>query len=106
MLADLSPLMTETVQHWMPPLRDIHGRETSRGHTNHLARVTYSPGDRIGVASRENSADAAATVWLVDHPRTIAIGDVFKLSTGDTLKAIRIERRTIGGGVLSKVYLS
>lgn len=106
MLPELLPLMTDTVQHWLPPVRDIVGNETSVGHTEHRARVIDSPGKALGKASQTSMPDAAATVWLIDHPRAIAIGDVFKLPLGELLKVARVERRAIAGGVLHKVYLT
>jgi hypothetical protein len=106
MLADLLPLMTGTVQHWQTPVRDVFARVIGTEFSEHRARVIYSPGSVIAAASRQNMADAAATVWLIDHPRPIAIGDTFKLPAGETLKAVRVERRATAGAVLSKVYLS
>ncbi|QQV75874.1 hypothetical protein H5J25_09615 [Sphingomonas aliaeris] len=100
--------MTDQVQHWKDPLRDVFGKASDvRGFTEHSARIVFTPGVRLGEASRQNVPDAAATIWLFDHPRPIAIGDTFMLvSSGDVLKAIRIERRAIAGAALTKVYLS
>lgn len=124
MLADLLPLMTDTVRHWRGPARDLFGRQTivppSELHigngisilpgvgaiTEHRARVTYAPGSMKGQASRESIADAAATVWLIDHPHPIAIGDTFELPDAATLKVARFERRVLPNGVLHKVYLT
>lgn len=104
---DLTPLLTDRVEHWLPPRRDIHGREISTGSTPHAARVVMTPGSAIGPASRARIADAAATVWLVDHPRPIAIGDTFGLADGQTLKVVRAETRTRPwGGTVHKVFLS
>ncbi|KQT32689.1 hypothetical protein ASG29_13220 [Sphingomonas sp. Leaf412] len=124
MLADLLPLMTDTVRHWRDPVRDIFGRETivapsenwsgnglsfspGRGTvTLHRARVTYSPGKTLGAASNEAIANATATVWLIDHPHPIIIGDTFELPDATALKVVRLERRNLPGGVLHKVSLT
>lgn len=106
MLADLLPLMIETVEHWKPPPRDLFGRTADvASHTVHRAKVVYGPTEKLGPVSRDNMPDSAATVWLIDHPRTILIGDTFKLPAGDVLKATRIERRMLADAVLIKVYL-
>ncbi|HVJ03295.1 MAG TPA: hypothetical protein VM662_14015 [Sphingomonas sp.] len=106
--AALRPLLDSEVQHWFPPVRDIHGKQFKggRGATTHVARVSYTPGSTIGPASRERAADAAAVVWLINHPRPIAIGDSFELPTGEVLKVFRTERRSAGADTVSKVYLS
>lgn len=124
MLADLLPHMTDTVRHWHEPARDLYGRSTivpateewwgsglslipGKGTvTEHRARVTYSPGKALGRASREAMPDANATVWLIDHPHPIAIGDTFELPDAAALKVARLERRKLPGGVLDKVYLT
>lgn len=106
MFAAHRPLMNSTVRHWQTSVRDLFGKETASGFTEHPARVTYGPGKLIGRASGENMADAKATVWLIDHPRPVAIGETFELADGETLKAIRIERRTLGAASITKVYLS
>lgn len=106
MLADLLPLMTDTVLHWYVTTRDIHGRVTTAGHTEHRARIVHSPGKVLGSASRETMPDAAATVWLIDHPRPIAIGDTFELPDGAALKVARLERRVLPDGTLFKAYLT
>lgn len=106
MFAAHRPLMNATIRHWLAPVRDIFGNETPSGFTEHPARVTYGPGKLFGRASGENMPDAKATIWLFDHPRTVAIGETFELADGETLKAIRIERRTLGACTITKVYLS
>ena len=106
MFATHHPLMNATVRHWHPPIRDIFGNETASGFTEHPARVTYGPGKLLGRATGENMPDARATVWLLDHPRTVAIGHTFDLGDGEQLKTIRIERRTLGASTITKVYLS
>lgn len=106
MFASHSPLMNATVQHWRKPNRDVFGKEFSDGFTEHRARVTFGPGKLIGRASGENLPDAKATIWLIDHPRPVAIGDVFEIAPGETLKAIRIERRALGACSITKVYVS
>jgi hypothetical protein len=104
--AAIRPLLNAQVQHWMPPVRDVHGKQTKAGSTTHAARVTYTPGTIVGPASRERTADAAAIIWLLNHPRPIAIGDTFELPTGETLKVIRAERRASAADTISKVFLS
>jgi hypothetical protein len=106
MFAAHRSLLNATVRHWLPPVRDIFGNDGLTGFTEHPARVTYGPGKVLGRASGENMPDARATVWLFDHPRPVAIGATFELDDGETLKAIRIERRTLGVRTITKVYLS
>lgn len=124
MLADLLPHMTDTVRHWRAPARNLFGHSTivppseyptgsgvsllpGKGtSTEHRARVTYSPGKALGQASREAMPDATATVWLIDHPHPIAIGDTFELPDAAALKVARLERRKLPDGVLYKVYLT
>jgi len=106
MFASHRPLMNSTVRHWHKPARDLFGNQGSNGSTEHPARVTYGPGKLIGRASGENMPDARATVWLFDHPRPVGIGDTFELADGETLKAIRVEGRTLGASSITKVYLS
>jgi hypothetical protein len=79
----------------------------ANGSTSHAARVLMTPGKVIARASGEYMADAAATVWLLDHPRLIAVGDTFGLPNGSALKAVRVELRTRPwGGTVHKVFLS
>lgn len=106
MLADLLPLMTDTVRQLHTGKRDLFGKVQEGTSTEHRARVTYSPGKALGQASREAMPDATATVWLIDHPHPIAIGDTFELPDAATLKVARLERRKLPGGVLHKVYLT
>lgn len=106
MLSTLRKMMTDQVEHWLPPIRDIHGKPVSAGSTRHAARVTYTPGVLVGPASNEFAANAAATVWLLDHPRPVVIGDTFTLPNGETLKAIRVEHRSTGANTITKAYLS
>ena len=106
MLSELRPLLNAQVEHMLPPTRSLTGAETWNGSTRHAARIIETPGRLVGPASGEKVADAAATIWLLDHPRPIAIGDTFTLPSGEALKAIRIERRTTGANILHKVYLS
>lgn len=106
MIAAIRPLLDSEVQHWLPPVRDIHGRQSKAGSTPHAARVSYTPGSIYAPATRERTGDATAIVWLLNHPRLIAIGDTFELPNGDALKVIRAERRSSGPDTLSKVYLS
>jgi hypothetical protein len=104
--AAIRPLLNIQVQHWLPPVRDVQGKQAKAGSTTHAARLTHTPGTIITAASRERMADAAATVWLVNHPRPIALGDTFELPTGEALKVIRVERRASGADTISKVFLS
>jgi hypothetical protein len=106
MIAALRPLLDAQVQHWLPPVRDIHGKQAKAGSTTHPARVILTPGSILAAASHERMPDAVAVVWLLNHPRTIAIGDTFELPTGEALKVIRTERRTIGSETISKAFLS
>lgn len=106
MLNEIRHLLVETVVHFDAIRRDIHGRELSDDGTTHKARVIMSPGASLGPASRERMPDARATLWLVNHPRAIAIGDVFGLPDGERLKVIRAELRREASGTLHKVYLS
>lgn len=106
-LHDLAPLLTDTIEHWLPPVRDLFGNVTSAGATDHRARVILSPGQLVGPASGEDVANAAATIWLLNHPRPVRIGDTFGLPDGQTLEAIRIETRIRPwGGTLHKVWLT
>lgn len=104
--AAIRPFLNAEVHHWLPPARDIHGHDIKAGYTAHPARVTYTAGAIIGPASMEHAANAAATIWLVNHPRPIGVGDTFELATGEILKVIRSERRTAGTDNICKVYLS
>lgn len=106
MISGIRPMLNSQVEHWLPPVRDIHGRETKAGSTSHYARLIYSPGRSVGPASREKMADAAAIIWLLDHPRAVEIGDSFELPDGKILTAIRVEHRFMGMDTLIKVYLS
>lgn len=106
MLADLLPLMTDSIRHQHAVARDVFGRVQPGDATEHRARVVNSPGKGIGPASREAMPDATATAWLIDHPFPIATGDTFELPTGEHLTVARLERRNFPGGVLSKVYLT
>lgn len=105
MLADLLPLMTETVQHWRVHGRDIHGKPYRDSPTIHQARLSFGVAEIAGPASREDADSTAVIMWLIDHPRPIAVGDFFTLSTGDLMKAARVERRALGDAALSKVTL-
>ncbi|WP_295560197.1 hypothetical protein [uncultured Sphingomonas sp.] len=106
MLADLLPLMTDTVRQLHAGKRDLFGKVQEDTSTEHRARVTHSPGKALGQASREVMPDATATVWLIDHPHPIAIGDTFELPDAAALKVARLERRKLPDGVLHKVYLT
>lgn len=106
-MPNLSPLLTDQVEHWLPPRYDVYGQPIPGGTTSHPARVILSPGQMVGPASGEDLANAGATVWLIDHPRRIDIGDRFTLPNGETLEAIRVETRTRPfGGTLHKAWLT
>lgn len=106
MLSAIRPLLNAQVEHWLAPARDLFGKDTSKGSTTHAARVVETPGRVFSRVYGEMIADAAATIWLLDHPRPISIGDTFTLPSGTTLKAARVETRTSGANTLHKVYLS
>ncbi|MEW9854106.1 hypothetical protein [Novosphingobium sp. M1R2S20] len=106
MLADLLPLMTDTVRQQHAGKRDVFGKLQSSTTTEHRARVVYSPGRVLGPASREDMPNATATVWLIDHPHAVTIGSTFEVPQGEALKVVRLERRTLPDGVLTKVYLT
>lgn len=107
MFAALSVMLNETVEHWNPPTRDVFGAETHAGGTFHRARILRAPGVRAGPASGQAIPDAAACIWLIDHPRPISVGSLFLLPGDDQpLKAIRFETRTMGQGTLHKVWIS
>lgn len=98
--------MNATVTHCYPPERDIFGQAIDAGGTSHRARVTIGPAQLTGPASGVAMPDAKATLWIIDHPRPVLIGDRFQLPGGDTLNAIRVESRTLGTRTVIKVYLS
>ena len=106
MLADLLPMMTDTVRQLHAGKRDMFGKSQDRDATEHRARVTYSPAKLLGQASREAMPDATAIVWLINHPHPIIIGETFELPGGDQIKVARFELRTLPGGILHKVYLT
>lgn len=107
MIAAIRPLLDTQVQHWLPSKHTIHGkRHGNTGSTPHAARVIYTPGSMVGPVSRDRNIDAAAIIWLVNHPRPIAVGDTFELPNGEALNVIRAERRASGADTVSKVFLS
>ncbi len=106
MLTDLLPLMTDTVFQIHAGRRDLFGKVEAGRSTEHRARVIYSPGKMLGPASREIIPDATATVWLIDHPHPVVIGDTFELPDSATLTVMRLERRNLPDGVLTKAYLT
>lgn len=105
---ELLPLLNETVAHWRHRRRDVFGKDAEPiDWTSHSARVVMSPGKLLGRASGENMPDAAATLWLLNHPRPVRIGDTFTLPDGSALNAVRVECRTRpSGDTLHKVFLS
>jgi hypothetical protein len=106
MLSELLPLMTDTVHQLHEPVRDVHARVLYSRRTAHHARVVETPGKILGAASRELLPDATATVWLINHPHALVIGDKLEMPAGDVLSVARLERRRYPGGVLTKAYLS
>ena len=107
MLSDLLPLMTDRVRHWSAPARNLFGKpDDYNGATEHAARVIYSPGLSVGPASKQELAEFSATIWLIDHPRAVAIGDTFTLtSSGEIVRVVRAERRSLQRGTLTKAYV-
>lgn len=115
MLSDIRPLLTDEIGQLCSsdqggtgtPQRDIFGRlEDDLSFSQHPARVVLHDGTLAAPASGEKQADAKATIWLLDHPRPIVIGTIFKLPNGERLSAIGIERRSDGAGTLTKVFLT
>lgn len=107
MLAALNPMLNETVEHWNKPKRDAFGKETYDGGTIHKARIVRSPGVLVGPASGADLTNAAAQIWILNHPRQILIGNLFQLPGDDEpLKVIRLETRTAGRVTLHKVWIS
>lgn len=106
MLSAVRPLLNAQVEHWLAPGRDLFGNVVPNGNTRHAARVIETPGRVVSIAHGEKMTDAAGTIWLLDHPRPVAIGDTFTLPSGNSLKAVRVEMRTSGTSTLHKVYLS
>lgn len=106
MISAIRPLLTEAVDHWLAPTRDIHGKAIKSTATRHSARVIHFDGEVTSPFTKAKLGNARAVVWLVDHPRSVALGDLFDLPDGQTLAAIRIERRALPGGTLHKVYLT
>lgn len=116
MLSELNPMLNETVSHFLPPTRDIYGQETFGGSTTHRARIARSPGVLVGPASGTGTTNAAATIWVINHPRLIEIGSHWLLPGDEiddpedpyanALKAIRVELRTVGRVSLHKVSLT
>ncbi|OBX18567.1 hypothetical protein A9995_11410 [Erythrobacter sp. QSSC1-22B] len=106
MISTLRPLLTEFVEHWQRTARDIHGTSIKTGATRHAARVIYFDGEVVSPFTKAKLGNARAAVWLIDHPRPVALGDHFELPDGQTLAAIRTELRTLPGGTLHKVFLT
>jgi hypothetical protein len=98
--------MNDTVRQIHADRRDLFGKDEAGRTTEHRARVTYSPGKMLGPATRETMPDATATVWLIDHPHPVVIGDTFELPDSATLTVMRLERRNLPDGVLTKAYLT
>lgn len=106
MIADLLPLMTSTVRHNLPTERDVFGKHQFPASTEHRARVLLSPGTRPSAASQSKISDVKATIWLIDHPRTIEIGHRFEITPNEPLEVIGFELRTIENTAITKVFLS
>jgi hypothetical protein len=105
MFANLFNQMNETVEHWLTVTRDAFGKPTGHTVTEHLAHVTRTPGSVLPEASKDEAPASAATIWLVDHPRAVAIGDTFSFGDGEALTVARVERRELSGHTIHKVYL-
>lgn len=99
-------MLTEQVEHWQAGRRSIHGASQPHFPTTHPARIVFSDGVVPGAASGERSINKAATVWLLDHPRPVVVGDTFGLPDSVTMTVVRVERRYSNGGTLTKAYLS
>lgn len=129
MLSDIRPFLTDEVGQLCPAERQVTGHYPDTGYTRygevmprrnmfgqfdekkvrfttHPARVVMNEGSLKGPASGEKLADAKAIIWLLNHPRSIAIGEVFQLPGGERLSASRIERRSDGADTLTKVFLT
>ena len=106
MLSDLHPLLTATVRHYQPGPRSIHGGKQQLGDfTEHRARVSRAAGTVRGPASQDKAPLPSATVWLINHPREIALAHVFEITPGAPLDVIGFEVRDLDGGTITKVYL-
>jgi hypothetical protein len=106
MLNYIRSLMTEQVQHGDRVARDLFGQVKDARGTLHAARVIEVHGSLQAPASGERTADASATIWLLNHPRLISAGDTFTLPSGRTLAVRRVEYRTDGQDTLAKVHLT
>jgi hypothetical protein len=106
MFANFFRQMNETVEHWLTITRDAFGKPTGHTSTEHLAHVTRTPGSVLPEASKEEAPASAATIWLVDHPREVAVGDTFSFTDGTALNVARVERRELAGRTIHKVYLN
>lgn len=107
---DLAPLMTDTIDAWVKPYkRTATGMPIKGDVITYSAHITYAPDMRrsqVPGASSTVLTAPAATVWLVDHPGIVAVGDIFTLPDGSDLKAARTERRSNGINTITKVFLS
>lgn len=106
MLNYIRTLFTERVRHGESVSRDIYGKVIDARGTEHAARVVEAHGSIQAPASGERTADASATIWLLNHPRLIATGDTFVLPSGRKLAVRRVEYRTDGQDTLAKVHLT
>lgn len=107
MLTDILPLLTDSVEHLPTIQRDIHGKiiEGAPG-TMHRAKVIRKPGVIPAPASRDLMPQANATVWLIDHPSDVSIGQRFRLDAEPIpLDVIGVEVRVEGSMTLTKVHL-
>jgi hypothetical protein len=107
MIAAMLPLLTESVQHLLTPSYDLFGNMVSGAtFTEHRARVTRTPGSILTLTSDTRTPNTAATVWLIDHPRKISVGDKFMFAAGDQLTVVRAEQRALGTHTTHRVYLT
>lgn len=107
MIAAIRPLLNEEVEHVIDGVRDIYGqRLIAQQGTKYAARIVYRCGRLAGPASRDDIADAKATIWLLSHPRPVDTGDTFILPGGDTLSVIGAEHRISRSYTITKVFLS
>ena len=98
--------MTATVRHGVLGPRSIHGgRPTLTGFTEHSARVLRATGTIPAHASQSPQALPTATLWLIDHPRSIVLNDVFEIEPDSPLDVVGFDARDVDGHTLTKVYL-
>lgn len=107
MIAEMLHLFTENVVHLSEPEYDLFGNIIpGTGGTEHRARVTRTTGSIMLPTSDTRTPNSAATVWLIDHPRAIVIGDAFEFAAGDRLTVVRTEHRALDNHTTHRVYLT